>query len=148
MSRIALYVGVAVVAGVGLYVWRKRKPGESLGEAAGRTAAAFAFDTAAGAAAGVVKGIGEAVGIPDTDPDQCEADLARGDLWAASFSCPASRFIDAAYGSTRINHAAIEDARQIDRIMERQQARADAAPVVQPHGADYATPGLPAYFGA
>lgn len=140
MSRIALYVGAALVAGVGLYVWTQRRPGEGMGATLGRVAVGTVADVGTGA----VKGIGEAVGIPDTNADQCEADLARGDMWAASFSCPASRFIEGAYSATRINHAAIDDARQIDRIMERQAQQQG----MQPHGAEYDTPGLPAYFGA
>lgn len=46
----------------------------------------------AGAAVGTVKGVGEVVGIPDTNADQCTIDLANGDGWAASFSCPAPRY--------------------------------------------------------
>lgn len=49
-----------------------------------------------GAAVGTVKGIGEAVGIPDTDADQCTIDLANGDYWAASKSCPAPRWANVA----------------------------------------------------
>lgn len=36
---------------------------------------------------------GEAIGIPRTNMTQCELDKARGDNWAASFSCPAGDFI-------------------------------------------------------
>jgi hypothetical protein len=43
--------------------------------------------------ANVVVGTGGMVGIPATNQDQCTLDLAAGDTWAASFSCPASRFI-------------------------------------------------------
>jgi hypothetical protein len=48
-----------------------------------------------GVIAGAVKGVGEIVGIPATNEDQCTLDLARGDLWAASFSCPAPRYLRA-----------------------------------------------------
>lgn len=43
--------------------------------------------------AGVVVGVGEAVGIPATNQDQCSIDMANGDDWAASFSCPAPVFL-------------------------------------------------------
>lgn len=46
-----------------------------------------------GVASGTVKGIGEAVGVPDTNDDKCTIDLANGDMWSASFSCPAPRFM-------------------------------------------------------
>lgn len=42
---------------------------------------------------GVVEGIGQAVGIPRTSQSQCDADLAAGRTWDASFSCPASRWV-------------------------------------------------------
>lgn len=44
------------------------------------------------ATAGVVEGVGLAVGVPLTSQTQCEIDLAAGDYWAASFSCPAGKF--------------------------------------------------------
>lgn len=44
-------------------------------------------------AAGVVVGAGKAVGIPATNQDQCQRDMARGDNWAASFSCDAATFL-------------------------------------------------------
>lgn len=48
-----------------------------------------AVNLADGAIAGTVVGVGEAFGIPDTNQTQCEKDLAAGNKWAASFSCPA-----------------------------------------------------------
>src|SRR3990167_5424179 len=63
-----------------------------------------AVRAAEGVVVGTVEAIGETVGIPQTDDDQCTRDLAAGDLWAASFSCPAPRFIAAlgsgGYGNT------------------------------------------------
>lgn len=103
-----------------LYVLWKRKPGETIAGAAGRVA----VETAADAGVGAVKAIGAQVGVPDTNTSQCDADLARGDYWAASFSCPAGRFISGVYGSTAINAAAIDGERRIDRITELQQQQA------------------------
>lgn len=129
MKRAALIVGVAGVGLLAVYLWRQRQAGESIGGAAGRTAATFAFDTAAG----VVKGIGAAVGIPNTDAGKCEADLARGDMLAASFSCPAPRFVRGAYNNAFIHDAAVLDARQIDRITERAAAGTpDLGTVIDP----------------
>lgn len=45
------------------------------------------------AGAGVVVGIGEAVGVPPTAPDACARAKADGDIWAASFACPAGDFL-------------------------------------------------------
>lgn len=84
---VAGVAGVAVVA----YVLAKKRDGESMGAAAGRVL----VSTAADAGVGAVKGIGEAVGIPDTNADQCSADIAAGKVWAASFSCPAPRYLKA-----------------------------------------------------
>lgn len=80
-------VGLGLVA----YAWAKKAPGQTLAGAVAQGAVNAATDAAAGA----VVGIGEAVGIPATDSDQCSIDLANGDYWAASFSCPASRFLSA-----------------------------------------------------
>ena len=52
-----------------------------------------AVNTATGAVAGAVVGVGQAVGLPDTSQSQCEIDIANKDYWAASVSCPASRFL-------------------------------------------------------
>lgn len=52
-----------------------------------------AVNTASGAVAGVVVGAGQAVGLPDTSMTQCEIDIANKDYFAASVSCPASRFL-------------------------------------------------------
>lgn len=114
-------VAAAALGAAVLYVAAKRKPGESMGAAAGRVVVGAAADAGVGA----VKAIGEQVGIPDTNTTQCDRDLAAGDMWAASFSCPASRWATG-WGRTSINAAAIDDARQIDRIMDRQAAEANA----------------------
>lgn len=113
--------GLAVGAAV-LYVLWKKKPGESIAGAAGRVAVQAAGDAAVGA----VKGAGAVVGIPDTNSAQCEADIAAGRWWDASFSCPAGRFVSGVWGSTTINAAAIDGERRIDRITELQQQQAGA----------------------
>lgn len=59
----------------------------------GADAAHSALDAADAGFTNAIVGAGGVVGIPATNLDQCELDLARGDTWAASFSCPASRFI-------------------------------------------------------
>lgn len=120
--RAVLYAGAALAGGLLLYTLVKKKPGESLATTAGREVVGAAAGAVGDASVGIVKGIGELVGIPDTNVDQCSADIAAGRTWDASFSCPASRFIGSVFGSTTINAAAASDARQIDRIIERQQA--------------------------
>lgn len=96
---LALAAG-AVGLGVIVYAMATKKPGQSL---AGSIASG-AVGATADAAAGAVVGLGEVVGIPATSADQCSIDLANGDYWAASFSCPAKRFLaatsDAIFGGT------------------------------------------------
>lgn len=52
-----------------------------------------AVSVAGGAITGITEGIGEQVGVPVTSATQCEKDIAAGDHWAASFSCPAGKFL-------------------------------------------------------
>lgn len=83
LKPVHLIAGGAVLAALAYVVWR----GGIKGAAAG--AASAAVD----AASGVVIGLGQSVGIPATDMTQCERDLAAGNTWDASFSCPAGTFI-------------------------------------------------------
>lgn len=87
----ALMLG-ALGVGAGLVAASVMRNARNVGQALGEGAAGAAI----GAGEGVVLGVGDAVGIPRTDDDQCTIDLANGDLWAASFSCPAGRYIEAA----------------------------------------------------
>jgi hypothetical protein len=92
----AVLAAALAVAGVA-YVWVKKQPGQSLAAAAG----AAAVEAATDAAAGAVVGVGDVFGIPATSKTQCDIDLANGDTWAASFSCPASRwFSEGVMGNT------------------------------------------------
>lgn len=84
-------LGVAAL----IYVMAQKRAGQSLAGAAGSAAVEAVADVGTGA----VIGIGEVFGIPATDTDQCSIDLANGDYWAASFSCPAKRFLAAVVGS-------------------------------------------------
>ena len=118
MKRIVLYAGAALAGGVALYVLAQKKPGESMAGALGRAAGGAVGDAAVGA----VKGVGSVFGIPDTSMTKCQQDLAAGRTWDASFSCPAMQFVSGVWNSSAINDAEVNDARQIDRIIERQQA--------------------------
>lgn len=68
------------------------------------------------ATAGVI-GVSKVFGIPETNATQCQRDMAAGDWWAASFSCPAGTFIknslgamsDTVFGSTVISTAAANE---------------------------------------
>ena len=88
VPTVYLWGGAAVL--LGLYLLTR----EGVAQAIARSAAG----AVGGAAVGAVKGAAEVVGIPDTDADQCTIDLANGDAWAASFSCPAPRFLSWAVG--------------------------------------------------
>lgn len=48
-------------------------------------------------AAGVVEGIGGAMGIPVTDAAACRQAIDEGDMWTASFACPAKDFLAAGW---------------------------------------------------
>jgi hypothetical protein len=98
-----LLAGVAAVAAAA-YVLMQRRAGETVASAAGRVL----VETATDAGAGAVKAIGAQVGIPETDTDQCSADLAAGRWWDASFSCPAPRYLKALAARPFINAAAID----------------------------------------
>lgn len=136
MKRVALY-GAAAVVGLGVvYVLAKRVQLPSVGGVASDLARG-AVDAANGAIVGGVKGIGAVFGVPDTSLSRCEADIAAGRTWDASFSCPASRFVGSVFNSTNINAAAVNDARQIDRIMEREAARGLLSPVWDDNGPVY-----------
>lgn len=113
----AILIGGALIGGVMLYTIAKRKPGESLAATAGRELVGAVGDAGAGA----VIGVGSFFGIPETNTTQCERDLAAGRTWDASFSCAATTFVGSLFNSTQANANAVNDARQIDRIIEREQ---------------------------
>lgn len=106
-------IAMVALAGAGALWWITRQ-----GTAA--NLASGAVQAVGGAAVGVVKGVGSLVGIPDTNQTQCDRDLAAGNYWDASFSCPAGRFIsssvgaakDAVFGSTTLSAAAAAEARR------------------------------------
>ena len=52
-----------------------------------------AVNAAGGVVAGTAQGLGDIIGLPATSKTQCEQDLAAGNKWAASASCPAGAFI-------------------------------------------------------
>lgn len=82
---------LAAAVGVGLILFIRKG-------AAGQLAAG-AVGAVADAGAGAVLGVGDVVGIPRTSKSQCDADLAAGRLWDASFSCPAGTFIGGVWDS-------------------------------------------------
>ncbi len=108
--------GAAVLAGLGL-IWWVSRPGNAA--ALAQRVAGAAVDTAGEVATGTVIGLGKAVGVPETNQTQCQKDVAAGNWWDASFSCPASDFLSAAYGaasrpftSTTLSDAEANDARR------------------------------------
>lgn len=110
MNRVMLYGGAALAGGLVLYLLVKRKAGEGLAATAGASVVHAAEDFSVGA----VKGVGEIFGIPDTNQDQCSKDLAAGNTWDASFSCPASRFLGGVWNSTTIKAAQVADLSRVE----------------------------------
>lgn len=88
-QKIMIAGGAFVVVLAAVWVWRR-----GLGGVA-EDAASGVVKAAGGAATGVVKGVGAVVGIPNTDAQKCQAAIAAGQLWEASFLCPAGEFIKA-----------------------------------------------------
>ncbi len=128
LSTDAKLIAAVALAGVGVLWWVSQRVASSGGIAGiAESAAAGAIRAAGDAAVGTVKGIGQAVGIPDTNRTKCEADIAAGRWWDASFSCPAGTFINtggaAVFGSTSLWGADTEEVRRI----EAAKARADFA---------------------
>lgn len=112
-----LVVGAVVVGGVLLYAVAKKKPGESMAKTLGMGAVTAVGDAAAGA----VVGLGSLIGIPETNTDQCSADIAAGRMWDASFSCPAGRFLSAINGQKTPADTAQSESELIDRQIEAHQ---------------------------
>jgi len=67
---------------------------QSVAEGAGEIAGSIVV----GAGTGVVLGVARSVGIPDTEADKCQAALDAGEMWTASFYCPAGTFLQSAWG--------------------------------------------------
>lgn len=61
--------------------------------AIGSVAGGAAVDFADGLFSETVQSAGDIVGLPRTEQTQCQADLAAGRYWDASFSCPAGDFL-------------------------------------------------------
>lgn len=90
-------IGIGVAVAV-FYLAPKILPAiaRKTGETAGEAAAGVVIDGATGA----IIGVGKAVGVPKTNIDVCQQDIARGDLWRASFDCPATTFLEALWDQT------------------------------------------------
>lgn len=89
-DELIIGAGVAIAAIAYMFTRGPAGVGSDIGQAAG---------TAVGAVAtGAVVGLGATVGIPQTNLDQCQTDLANGDTLKASFSCPASTFLKSTLG--------------------------------------------------
>lgn len=122
----AKLIALAVLAGAGALWWISRQVNTMGGiGGAAESLAAGAIRAVEGVAVGTVKGIGAAVGVPDTNRTACQADVAAGRWWDASFSCPAGTYINtaagAAFGSTVIWGAESDDAKALEAARARAQ---------------------------
>ena len=80
-------VAGAALAALALYLLTRKGAAMNAGAVVG----CAVVDLGAGAGLGV----GDAVGIPRTDKTACQAAIAEGRWWDASFSCPAGDFLGA-----------------------------------------------------
>jgi hypothetical protein len=78
-----------ILAGVGILILFGPQISKALASKVAEQATGAVIDGATGA----VIGIGKGVGIPETNITQCQKDLQAGNMWAASFSCPAADFV-------------------------------------------------------
>lgn len=97
MEKQTIYLAAGVVGVALVAAYLIKKAANSLTDAGGvagvaAAAGGAAVDAVTGAATGTVMAIGEQFGIPATSKTQCEIDMANGDTWAASFSCPLPTF--------------------------------------------------------
>lgn len=83
-SGVLVIAGLAALGVAAAWVWSRGGLAN-----AGQALASGAADLAGGA----VVGLGRAVGVPATDATECDRALAEGRTWAASFACPAGRFL-------------------------------------------------------
>ena len=92
----ALAAGVAAAAYVAYRVVSRRASGSSTGSIVGdigKEAGGAVVDGASGLIGGIAEGVGGLVGVPETNRTQCDIDMANGEIWDASFSCPAPVFL-------------------------------------------------------
>lgn len=113
---VKIYAGLGV--GLLALLWWATRPGNAA------NVGSAAVQAVGNLATGAVQGAGQIVGIPATSASKCKSDLAAGNYWDASFSCPAGTYLgglyDAAtrattptYGSKYISDAAANDARRV-----------------------------------
>jgi hypothetical protein len=132
--------GVAIVAALAL--WVRSRGGLANAAGAVVSGAASAADSVVG---GAVVGAGQVVGIPATNADQCGRDLAAGNYWDASFSCPATRFISARFGGPESPvDQSIMDPR--DAMAQRGTGGGTPTPV-EPSRIDYSLGGAEQFYG-
>lgn len=86
-----------IAAGVALFILFRRQVGDAVQSIAAGAAEAVG-GVVVNAATGTVVGVARSVGVPDTDAAKCQAALDAGDMWDASFYCPAGTFLQSAWG--------------------------------------------------
>jgi hypothetical protein len=96
MGKATVYiVGIGVVAAALAAVYIKKKVTDAGGLQT--VVADVVSETVDSVVGGVVTGVGQVIGIPRTEKTACQAALDRGDMWNASFACPAGTFIGAGW---------------------------------------------------
>lgn len=86
---------LGVLGVVGLIAWRAYQAGSP--EAVGRDIGGALVSGANGAVRGAVETVGGVMGIPVTDAAACRQAIDEGDMWTASFACPAKDFLAAGW---------------------------------------------------
>lgn len=86
---------LAALAAVGFIVWRGLNA--TAAHTVGRDVGGALVGGANGVVQGAVETVGGVMGIPLTDADACRQAIAEGDMWNASFMCPAKDFFAASW---------------------------------------------------
>lgn len=81
---------LAALAAVGFIAWRASNA--IAAQALGRDVGGALVSGANGVVQGAVETVGGVMGIPLTDAAACRQAIADGDIWNASFMCPAKDF--------------------------------------------------------
>ena len=120
-----LFGGLGLVAVVVLYFIGRNAAKITAG------AAGAVVNAAGGVVTGTVKTIGANVGIPDTNDNLCQQDLANGRYWSASFNCPASDFLKGITGTNKTD-ASVTPGGMLDNTTAASDARLGQPRIIAP----------------
>lgn len=99
-----MMLGLAAAVVAAAYYLKKKVAGVG---GLGNAAAAVVSGAVDAGVSGVAYGLGDAFGLPRTDQTACQAALRAGDMWTASYKCPAGTFLGGLWDEAKAAPAAI-----------------------------------------